>query len=368
MTIIILIAGVQILGCSTALNSYIIREQNAFKSNDAIKLPAYSKAKLQIDKVTLLPHQYYPIDYLHKHPEVKGLLINHYLGTGKTYLALGFTESFPNKEVIIIVPQFLVSNWVTQMHSFGIKDPDRFQIITLNEAPEKLSGKDLSKTILIIDEIHKLVKKVQDPLPTEREKYTHLYLNLQKSERILALTGTPIFSDASDIVYLLNLVSGQKLLPYNKEIFRTDYTQIAEGRSLGRGFLSESLILQPVLGAFVGLLGVTFSPSLSLIPLFGLGGMVLGFSLPPAINNIILPVKSFPLRRFNADKLVPLTQIYTSFYTFGDDAKDFPKLSALVREINLSEPQLEFFFDFAEQAMNSQQLNILLRESRTELI
>ena len=43
-------------------------------------------------KVTLLPHQKAPIEYLYKNKGVKGLLINHGLGTGKTFLSLGFCE------------------------------------------------------------------------------------------------------------------------------------------------------------------------------------------------------------------------------------------------------------------------------------
>jgi len=61
--------------------------------------------------ITLLPHQVRPIYFLRKHPKQKGLLINHYLGTGKTYLSLGFAEQFQNKKVVVLLPRFLKSNW-----------------------------------------------------------------------------------------------------------------------------------------------------------------------------------------------------------------------------------------------------------------
>ena len=72
--------------------------------------------------ITLQPHQKYPIDYMLSHPEQKGLLLNHSLGSGKTYLSLAFAEKFPTKNIVVYLPKFLKANWLIQMESYGIKN------------------------------------------------------------------------------------------------------------------------------------------------------------------------------------------------------------------------------------------------------
>lgn len=350
------------LGCSST-QSYLIREKDSFKSNEIIKLPDYSANERKFGNVILLPHQYYPIEYLNNNPNVKGLLINHYLGTGKTYLALGFAESSKAKSVIIIVPQFLVSNWSVQMRNFGIKDLGRYEIITMQEAPKKLTNRDLSQSIIIVDEVHKLINLMDDPNLSLRISYSKLYQHIRSAKRILALTGTPIFNGAFDVSYLINLVSGENLLPLNKEIFRTEYTKIMPVRSQWRGFFTESVILPlilPTVGAFTVLALVPLSATAFLAG--AAIGAIGGFGIAPLFNNALLPLEIYPLRSFDAQKLSVLTKTYTSFYTFGDDAKDFPVLESRVMDVDYSDPQLEFFFDFAELALEPKQLNILLRE------
>ena len=125
--------SIYLSGCSTT-QYYKIKDSSDFRSDQEIKLPKYSEKKRQAGKITLLPHQYYPIDYLLKHPKQKGLLINHYLGTGKTFLGLGFAEKMlaknnglNNHKIILIVPRFLKSNWVTQMRQFGVKDKSKYE-------------------------------------------------------------------------------------------------------------------------------------------------------------------------------------------------------------------------------------------------
>jgi superfamily II DNA or RNA helicase len=142
--------------------------------------------------IRLLPHQQYPIDYLVKHPEVKGLLINHYMGTGKTYLALGFSEQFADKDVVILAPGFIESHWLEHIRAYKVKNPHRYHFISYNDAPQKLSGKDMSNTLLIVDEVHNLVKFLKSPNPAVNRQYSDLYERLRKSYKIVGLSGTPI--------------------------------------------------------------------------------------------------------------------------------------------------------------------------------
>lgn len=45
---------------------------------------AQSSVAEQAAKISLLPHQLAPVQYLKNNPGIRGLLINHYMGTGKT--------------------------------------------------------------------------------------------------------------------------------------------------------------------------------------------------------------------------------------------------------------------------------------------
>ena len=159
-------------------------------------------------KVTLLPHQRVPIEYLYKNKDIKGLLINHGLGTGKTFLSLGFCEKYPQRKKIILIPDSLVSNWTIQMREFGVSHDTSYEIITYSKAPEKLLGKDLSQSILIIDEVHKFLEYLNSPVEKVSEEYIKVYLNLKNSFKIMVLTGTPIYNNVNDIGYIFNLVTG----------------------------------------------------------------------------------------------------------------------------------------------------------------
>ena len=50
--------------------------------------------------ITLLPHQQFTFDYFTKNSELKGLLINHSLGSGKTFVALAISDFFKDKKVL----------------------------------------------------------------------------------------------------------------------------------------------------------------------------------------------------------------------------------------------------------------------------
>src|SRR3989338_3343824 len=222
------------------------------------------------EKITLLPHQKAPIDYLVQHPEIKGLLINHYMGTGKTFLAIGFSERFPEKPVIVLAPRFIEGHWLQQMKQFGVKNTQRFEFVSYHDAPEKLKNRDLSNTILILDEAHNLVRLIQSTNQDQNRKYSDLYLNLQKSYRILALTGTPIYSSEYDLAPLINLVSGKELLPYNQEEFRLQYTEVIPSASFWRGYYTESMIIRNTSPMVWGLAAGGLFGSVAIAPVFTL--------------------------------------------------------------------------------------------------
>ncbi|MBH1988824.1 MAG: hypothetical protein I8H75_04455 [Myxococcaceae bacterium] len=313
--------------------------------------------------VALLPHQQAPIDYLLKHPEIKGLLVNHYMGTGKTFLAIGFAEQFQDKPVIILAPRFIEGHWRNQMSQFRVAHPNRYEFVSYNDAPEKLKNRDLSNTILLMDEAHNLLRLIQSVDLQQNQDYSQLYIQLRQCHRILALTGTPIYSAEYDLAPLLNLVSGKELLPFNEEEFRLKYTEVNPGPSFLRGYLSESMILRgasPIMLAFAG------------AGLFGYVGIpavfTVGMIASPVFNSVLLPLEKYKLRRLNVEELKAVTQDYISFYEIpNQDRSQFPSQERHIREVNYDSYQFKFFLDFAEMALDDDRLRMLLKEHRPNL-
>jgi len=317
----------------------------------------------QAKKVTLLPHQKHTIEYLLTHKDQKGLLINHGLGTGKTFLALGYCEQIQEKQVYILVPQSLKSNWVIQMQEFGVKSKERYHLISFDEASTQLENHQFENDIVIIDEAHRFVDLVRFGGQNDFGKYARFYLQLQKSYKILLLTGTPIYTQASDLAYHFNLVAGKEVLPFNQEKFRNQYTSVDYDRSFWRGHLTESSTLKMIL-PFIGTFALlATNPAAGGLVFAGL----LGFSVAlPFVNAnyTVGPQGEHPLRYFNVNKLTDLSKKYVSFYEVSskNDLSQFPKSKEISKEVDYSRPQISYYLDFLDKRLDESQLNTLLDE------
>src|SRR5580658_6825459 len=184
--------------------------------------------------IELLSHQLLPIDYLRKNPDIHGILINHYMGTGKTFLGIGFIQNFKDKPVLIVAPRFLESHWIEEIKRFGVYNPDRIIFTSYESLPSTLDKIDISNYLVLADEVHNLVKKIRSLNPKENQLYTNSYLKLRQAFKVIGLTGTPVYGDESDLGYMINLVSGLNLMPFNQESFRLAYTEILPVRKFFR--------------------------------------------------------------------------------------------------------------------------------------
>ncbi len=220
------------------------------------------------------------------------------MGTGKTYLGIGFAERFPDKSIVILAPRFIEAHWQQHLRDFPAKNLKRYQFVSYNNAPTLLLNKDLSSTVVIMDEVHNLIKMIKSPNPEENRRFSDLYIHLRSAHKILALSGTPIYNDEYDFGYLINLISGKDLMPFNEEQFRIDYTRIRKGRSFWRGYVFESNILKQVLplivGAAVAPLGIVAGPEVA-APV-GIAGVVGAVLIFPLETNWIAPIETHPLR------------------------------------------------------------------------
>lgn len=325
----------------------------------------YPVPNLEKAPIQLLPHQQFPIDYLLKHDDVKGLIVNHYMGTGKTYLGIGFAEHFKKQSVVILAPRFIEAHWMEHVRNFPARDPKRYQFVSYNDAPKLLMGKDLTNTVLIMDEVHNLIKLIKSADPDTNRKYSDLYEHLRSSHKILALSGTPIYNDEYDLAYLMNLVSGKNIMPFNEEQFRVEYTDIRRVRSFWRGYVFESNILKFGLPGTALLLALPVGLMVSPVLILPVGlALMLGTTLVfPVVDNLIAPVETFQLRELNVKKFEPFVSKYVSFYEIeNQDLSEFPTKTIKVQDVSYNAEQFWFFLNFAEKSLGNKGLARLYKD------
>jgi len=310
-------------------------------------------------KITLLEHQLVPIDYLHKNPDIRGILVNHYMGTGKTYLGIGMAESFPGHPVLILAPRFLESHWLNEIELYGVSDPKRYKFVSYDDAPKKLISGDFSNHILLADEVHNLVKHMRSSDSESNALYTQVYMNLRNAYKILGLTGTPLYGDESDVAFVMNFVSGENLMPFNQESFRLAYTKIIPDRQFFRGFFTESNLVVAMLPITLGI----FTAAI-LGPVAGLVGGALGI-LAPVTANYIWDLEEYKLRELNVPKMLGFMNKYVSFFKFSDSHfKDFPAQDFKVMQVPYNRQQYSFFLRLVEGDLPVDQLQRLLKNDR----
>jgi hypothetical protein len=317
---------------------------------------------LVFSDIQLQPHQKVPVQYLTQHPEQKGLLLFHSLGSGKTYIALDYTEKNSDKKVIILLPEFLKSNWITQMKSFGVKNSARYELVSLQES-EKILKYDLSNTIVIVDEVHKLVQKMRLNLGQSSEGLIAVYEKLKTAKNILMLTGTPIFVDISDIAYIANLLVDGDPYPIDPIKFRTEFMRVKPGTSLVRGHVTESKLMFVGVPFFVTLASVvTLGTALPwAVPLVAL----VGSSVIP-ITNEVFPVNQVSFREFDAEKWKDFAEKYVSYYHVKlVENENYPKKNMIERKILYNDFQASFFLSFIDEDLSAAQLKIMLSDENS---
>ncbi|MEO5969163.1 MAG: helicase-related protein [Bdellovibrionia bacterium] len=312
--------------------------------------------------IEMQPHQKLPVSYLLNHPEQKGLLLYHSLGSGKTYVALEYAEKDPKKKVIILLPEFLKSNWITQMKSYGIKDSSRYGMISFNES-EKILKHDLSQTVVIIDEVHKLIQKIRVGDTKTSERLIAVYQKIKTADKLLLLSGTPIFVDTSDIAYLGNLFESDDRYPIDPIKFRTEFMRVKPVTSLVRGHVTESKLMLLAFPFLVSLTSiVTLGTSLPwAIPLMALSGSA---AIPVA--NEIFPINQVSFREFDASKWKDFAQKYISYYhvKLAED-ENYPSKNTFEKKVLYNDFQSNFFLSFVDEDLNLDQLKIMLMEDPT---
>ncbi len=169
-------------------------------------------------QVTLKEHQQMVVNVMRK-PHIKGIIVRHSLGSGKTITSIATSEALmkdhPDWKALIIVSASLVDNVKKELKKMGV-DRRRYTIITRDKFL-KIRAADCRKRILIVDEAHNL-KNLQGKMHKAVARCAVM------APKVILLTGTPIQNYPSDIAALVNMVSPQDVF-LDPNQFDADYGQ-----------------------------------------------------------------------------------------------------------------------------------------------
>ena len=144
----------------------------------------------------------------------KGLLIWHMMGTGKTLSALVFAMNCPGRRIVVFCPEALVFMWkgaVSKLSSLR----NEVVFYAYESSDEFFAQPSLSDDVLILDEAQHLVSKIRESADIRPKMEL-----LKTAHKVLALSGTPIYTDILDLAYIVNICAGKKVLSYNDSEFR----------------------------------------------------------------------------------------------------------------------------------------------------
>lgn len=179
---------------------------------------------------TLLPHQQRVVDRLRQEGQ-SGLVVAHGLGSGKTLTSIAAQEALGLPSTVVL-PASLRANYEKERQKHLEGETQEADIQSLQGVARR---KDFAAApMLIVDEAHRL-----------RDPSTSSYQALKGgggAEKRMLLTATPFYNDPSDIAPLVNIASGQKVLPTGKTDFRGRYVTEQEVKPgwWGRTFRGET--------------------------------------------------------------------------------------------------------------------------------
>lgn len=181
----------------------------------------------------------------------KGLLAIHGLGSGKTRTGLAFAQNYPQHNVVIIVPEGLDYVWKQESEALNINRFFTFITYdTLGDGLSTLAPRLLGeKSIMIADEAHRLATMLNHLQTSGTYAKVLQFFDFFKSfHKVLLLTGTPIYSNESDLRWLLCIAAGKPVVPINRAEFGDRYFDVVSRTSITRGWL------QPILSSNIPLL------------------------------------------------------------------------------------------------------------------
>jgi ATP:corrinoid adenosyltransferase len=200
----------------------------------------------------LYPQQEFVQNYI-MDPKVRGLLVYHGLGSGKTCASISAAISAQNKgrSIYVFVPAFLKNNFMgeirsctprgTQLtlsssHVFSYNSSKVRQHVfdffgIENESMSDLVSK-MENSMIIVDEAHHIILHIHNAIVHDKRDsvgyfFYELFMSL-KNTKIVLLTGTPLTNFAYESAVIANILVGYKngkstIFPQSPDVFYREY-------------------------------------------------------------------------------------------------------------------------------------------------
>ena len=358
-------------------------------------------------RTSLRAHQRYVIEHMVRHPHQHGLIVAHQMGTGKTLLGIGMADALQGRDVLVIAPRQLVFVWQAEAAKYGLAAANtaRYSFTTYSHT-DLAALPDLSTTVVIMDEAHNAVGALKEMGPAGAASLRRL----QAAYKVLLLSGTPIYQDEMDFVYLVNIAAGADVLPYDVGVFNRRFTSVRPARAALVGYwmpivniaMRSTQLVGWVLTAVtvVGLLGFAgkaladapfkalvkpaqrllryggdlaggrtkeyvaqmvegLDPGIAVAVVSSLVNLVVG--LLAGVNLIVAGVfktASWQLRTLDTRGLQPCIHKYVSF--FEVDNRDYPARVFHKRPVNYTREQAGLFLRFCDGMLPAGELQQLV--------
>lgn len=186
-------------------------------------------------------HQEFVLNYFLNDLKHKGLILYHRLGSGKTCTSIitsdAMLEEGKVRNIFVLTPGVLRQGWIDEYCDVCGKDSEtlkkRYIFISYNFSGlmnnPNFHRYSFNNSIVIIDEVHKLINGVKNNTISR----VSIYEKIMKSDcKVLALTGTPIYSRIEEFPILAKLVNPDSefgdIMDYRKNKYPNNLTAANE--------------------------------------------------------------------------------------------------------------------------------------------
>jgi superfamily II DNA or RNA helicase len=164
-----------------------------------------------------------------------GIFLYHYMGTGKTLAALGIVQNL-GLQFLIVCPNSLISQWKGDyIEKYQSTLPKNVGVISYEQTDDFLKTfpkSEVLRTTLILDEAHNLVNYIEK-IPMK---------SLQQFRKRILLSATPIYTDVSNLGFIMNIARGKNFMPIDVAAFEKKYYKVKRGKSIIVGYLAYNVL------------------------------------------------------------------------------------------------------------------------------
>ena len=175
-----------------------------------------------------------------------GELVNHGLGTGKTLTGVLFLLNFPNRRKLILSPTSAHAEWAGSLKKVSRAPVKHVTISNYEDLSTLVTQSPPEGVVIAADEAHRLIPLLTTDKIWSAAMRIKIYYWLQRSFKIMMLTGTSVKNDISDLRILVNIAAGRDVIPSAPGDFRNAYYHIDKNAAVMQGYLMP-VVFRPTL-------------------------------------------------------------------------------------------------------------------------